>query len=74
MKRLEVKFYDSKFVQGWGGDTEDDLPVITVIGYLKSESDRHLTLVMAYSDLGLKFVNFTIPKSSISSRKEVRIK
>ncbi len=73
MKRLEVKFYDSNFRHGWEGEDKDDLAVVTAIGYLKSEDDSQLTLVMAYSDFGLNFAKLTIPKPAIILRKEVRL-
>lgn len=74
MKRLEVKFYDSNFMHGWEGDTKDDLAIVTAIGYVKSENEKQLTLVMAYSDFGLKFAKLTIPKPAIISMKEARLK
>jgi len=75
MKRLEVEFYDSNFLFGWEGEgLRDDLAIATVIGYLKSEDDKQLTLTMAYSDYGLRFAKLTIPKGSIKSIREVRIK
>jgi hypothetical protein len=74
MRRLEVQFYDSNFMHGWEGDTEDYLALATAIGYCKSEDENQLTLVMAYSDFGLKFAKLTIPKGSIKSIKEMRLK
>jgi len=74
MKRLEVKFYDSNFIHGWEGDTEDYLADATVMGYFKSEDDAQLTLTMAYSGFGLRFAKLTIPKGSIKSIKELRVK
>lgn len=74
MKRIEIRFYDSNFMHGWEGDTIDALASATAIGFLKSEDNIQLTLVMAYSDFGLKFAKLTIPKASIISRKEVRAK
>jgi len=73
MKRIEVKFYDSNFMHGWEGDTDDNLAVATAIGYLKSEDEKQLTLIMAYSDFGLNFAKLTIPKGSIKSIKKVRV-
>jgi hypothetical protein len=73
LKRLEVEFYDSNFMNGWEGkEVEDTMALATAIGYLKSEDDEQLTLVMAYSDYGLIFAKLTIPKGSIKSIKEVR--
>jgi len=74
MKRLEVEFYDSNFRHGWEGEDRDDLAIATTIGYLKSEDDKQLTLVMAYSNFGLNFAKLTIPKAAIVSRKEARLK
>ena len=74
MKRLEVEFYDSNFMHGWSGETEDDLALVTATGFCKSENDKQLTLIMAYSDFGLKFAKLTIPKSAVLSVKEVRLK
>uniref|UniRef100_A0A6M3JV63 Uncharacterized protein n=1 Tax=viral metagenome TaxID=1070528 RepID=A0A6M3JV63_9ZZZZ len=74
MKRLEVEFYDSNFMHGWESDTIDTLAVATVIGYLKSEDEKQLTLVMAYSDFGLMFAKLSIPRGSIMSIKELRAK
>ena len=74
MRRLEIEFYDSNFMHGWDGDSDDSLALATVIGYFKSEDDEQLTLTMAYSDFGLRFAKLTIPKGSIKSRKELRIK
>ena len=74
MKRLEVEFYDSNFMHGWEGDTNDDLAIATAMGYYKSEDDKQLTLTMAYSDFGLRFAKLTIPKPAIISIKEVRLK
>ena len=75
LKRLEVEFNDSNFMHGWeGNDTKDDLALATVIGYLKSEDNEQLTLIMAVSNFGLRFAKFTIPKGCIKSIKELRIK
>ena len=74
MKRLEVKFYDSNFMHGWEGETKDDLALATAMGYFKSEDDKQLTLTMAYSDFGLRFAKLSIPKGSIHSIKELRLK
>jgi len=74
MKRLEVRFYDSNFRQGWEGEDKDDLAIATAIGYLKSEDEKQITLVMAYSDFGLNFAKLTIPKSAVISNKEARLK
>ena len=74
MKRLEVEFYDSNFIHGWEGESKDDLAIATAIGYFKSEDDNQLTLTMAYSDFGLRFAKLTIPKGSIKSIKELRVK
>ena len=74
MKRLEIRFYDSNFRHGWEGDDRDDLAIATAIGYCKSEDDKQLTLVMAYSDFGLNFAKLTIPKSAIVSIKKARLK
>uniref|UniRef100_A0A6H2A6I5 Uncharacterized protein n=1 Tax=viral metagenome TaxID=1070528 RepID=A0A6H2A6I5_9ZZZZ len=74
MKRLEVEFYDSNFRHGWEGEDRDDLAIATAIGYVKSEDDKQLTLVMAYSNFGLNFAKLTIPKGSIRSIKELRLK
>ena len=73
MKRLEVKFYDSNFRHGWEGDDIDNLAIATAIGYLKSEDDEQLTLVMAYSNFGLNFAKLTIPKPSIVSIRKARL-
>ncbi len=75
LKRLEIEFYDSNFMHGWeGDDVKDELALATVMGYFKSEDDGQLTLTMAYSNFGLRFAKLTIPKGSIKSRKELRIK
>jgi len=74
MKRLEVEFYDSNFMHGWEGDTRDGLALAVAMGYFKSEDDNQLTLTMAYSDFGLRFAKLTIPKGSIKSVKELRLK
>ncbi len=75
MKRLEVEFSDSNFLHGWEGeDMQDDLALATAIGYFKSEDEEQLTLTMAYSNFGLRFAKLTIPKGSIKSVKELRLK
>ena len=74
MKRLEVEFYDSNFMHGWEGETQDDLALVTTIGYFKFEDDKQLTLTMAYSDFGLRFAKLSIPKGCIKSIKELRLK
>jgi len=74
MKRLEVKFYDSNFTPGWEGEGKDNLAIATSMGYYKSEDDKQLTLTMAYSDFGLRFAKLSIPKGSIKSIKELRLK
>ena len=74
-QRLEVEFYDSNFLNGWdGSDVNDDLATVTVIGYFKSEDARQLTLTMAHSNWGLRFAKLTIPKGSIVSINEVRLR
>ena len=74
MKRVEIDFYDSNFMHGWEAESEDELAKVTAIGFLKSEDDSQLTIVMAYSHFGLKFAKLTVPRSSVVSIKEVRIK
>jgi len=74
MKRLEVEFYDSNFMHGWEGESKDDLALATAVGYFKSEDDKQLTLIMAYSDFGLKFAKLSIPKGCICNIKELRVK
>ena len=74
MKRLEVEFYDSNFMYGWESEGEDDLAGVTAIGYYKSEDDKQLTLTMAYSNFGLRFAKLSIPKGSIRTIRELRIK
>lgn len=74
MRRLEVEFWDSNFMHGWEGESTDDLALATTIGYYKSEDDKQLTLTMAYSDFGLRFAKLSIPKGSIKSIKELRLK
>ena len=61
-------------MHGWEGESKDDLALVTTIGYFKSEDDTQLTLTMAYSDFGLRFAKLSIPKGSICSIKELRIK
>ena len=75
MKRLEIKFYDSNFMHGWEGDSiQDSLAIATAMGYYKSEDNKQITLTMAYSDFGLRFAKLSIPKGSIQSIKELRLK
>ena len=79
MRRLEVEFYDSNFMHGWEGEGAgdgaiDDLALATTMGYFKSEDENQITLTMAYSDYGLRFAKLTIPKGSIKSIKELRVK
>ena len=75
MRRLEIKFNDSNFMHGWeDNNLKDDLAVATVMGYFKSEDSDQITLTMAYSDFGLRFAKLTIPKGSIKSIKELRVK
>ena len=75
MKKLEVKFNDSNFLHGWESEgVEDDLALASVVGYYKSEDNEQLTLTMAFSNFGLRFGKLTIPKGSIKSIKELRIK
>ena len=74
MKRIEVEFYDSNFLHGWEGDTNDVLAIATAMGYFKSEDGAQLTITMAISNFGLRFAKLTIPKGVIKSVKELRVK
>jgi len=76
MKRVEIEFADSNIMHGWEHSeaTSDDLACVRVMGYLKSENDNQITLVMAISDSGSIFEKFTIPKGAIQSIKELRVK
>ena len=71
-----VEFADSNIGHGWEHPeaTQDGLALVRAVGYLKSEDDEQLTLTMALSDLGLIFEKFTIPKASVKSVKELRVK
>ena len=62
-------------MHGWDGeDIKDDLATATAMGYFKSENDDQITLTMAYSNFGLRFARLIIPKGSIKSIKELRVK
>ena len=75
-KMMLVEFADSNIGHGWEhpDSSVDGLAFASAIGYLKSENEEQLTLTMAISDFGLIFEKLTIPKGSIKSIKELRIK
>ena len=75
-KMLLVKFSDSNIQHGWEhpGASCDSLAYAQAIGYLKSEDDQQITLTMAISDFGLIFEKLTIPRGSIHSVRELRVK
>ena len=75
-KILLVEFADSNIMHGWEHPESaiDNLAYAKAIGYLKSETEEQITLTMAISDFGLIFEKLTIPKGSIKSIKELRVK
>uniref|UniRef100_A0A6H2A408 Uncharacterized protein n=1 Tax=viral metagenome TaxID=1070528 RepID=A0A6H2A408_9ZZZZ len=75
MKRVEVEFLDSNFQHGWDDcESIDLLARTTGIGYLKTDNEEQITLVMANSEFGNVFGKFTIPRVAVVSIKELRIK
>ena len=75
MRRLEIEFYDSNIAHGWEHkDSFDDLALAIVIGFFKSEDDEQITLTMGYSNFDLRLIKLTIPKNSIKSIRELRVK
>ena len=73
---LLIRWADTNIFHGWEHPetTQDSLAFAQAIGYLKSENGEQITLTMAVSDFGLVFERLTIPKGSIKSIKELRIK
>ena len=75
MKRVEIEFADSNIMHGWESmDEIDYLANATAIGYLKSEDDEQITIVMAKSEMGSVFEKFSIPKAATKSIKELRLR
>jgi len=75
-KMVLVEFADSNIMHGWEhpDSTIDCLAYAHALGFLKSETEEHITLTMAISAFGLIFEKLTIPKGSIKSVKELRVK
>jgi len=77
MKRVEVECVDINIMHGWAGEYEvsmDKLPDTRFIGYLFSEDDEKVVLVMGYSNYGLYIERTAIPKGCVKSIKELRLK
>lgn len=77
MKRVEIECVDTNIMHGWAGEDEvatDTLPDTWLIGYLFSEDDEKITIVMGYSNFGLYIERMTIPRGCIKSIHELRVK
>lgn len=76
-KMVLIEWVDSNIMHGWRISeeaNEDTVAHCKTVGFLKSQDDEKITLVMGESDFGSVIECITIPKGCIKSIKELRVK
>uniref|UniRef100_A0A6M3JQ98 Uncharacterized protein n=1 Tax=viral metagenome TaxID=1070528 RepID=A0A6M3JQ98_9ZZZZ len=72
MRIVEIEFHDSISSNGWESILSvDSLALAKAVGFVKSEDETQVTLVMAMGSSDLIFNRFTIPRAAIISMKEL---
>ncbi len=75
MKMVIVEWIDSESFDEWEDQHGDDgdLPVIRSIGFLKSETDKYVTLVLSWDSTNEKVATkMKIPKVAIQAMRELK--
>lgn len=77
LKVVQVVWEDSNIAHGWASEEEvsnDGVVMCESVGYLYSEDDKRIIIVMGFSEYGLYIERKAIPRGCIKTIKELRIK
>ena len=76
VKLILIEWQDSNVTHGWRpfDASGDDVAHCRTVGILKGEDETKITVALGDSDCGSVFETITIPRGSITSIKELRIK
>ena len=77
MKKVLADWVDTSVAHGWACADEvnkDDIAYCQSVGFLYSQSDDKIVLVMGISNLGNYFERKVIPTACVRSIKELRLK